>query len=308
MRKYRYLLTIVVALMIYGSFLSGCVNDRKPSEATLIVSIAPLKYIVEAITCRDFPVEVLVPEGSSPETYSPTPLQISHIETSPIIFVTGLIDFETELAQRLTNNTRGSTRFADLSKGITLIEGTCSHNHNNISVHPHNHGIDPHIWVSPKQLKIMSENAYNAISAIFPDSTKYHGAYLELLGNIDQVSEYVEQTINNNAITHFFIYHPALTYYANDYGLEQIALEEEGKEPSLSHMKNIVNSAKYHDLKYIMIQREFPRSAVEAIAHDIGAEIVVINPLSEDILHELIAITNVINSDITCINKKNTNE
>lgn len=273
--------------------LAGCGNRHKSYENTLVVSIAPLKYIIETVTCGDFPVEVLVPEGVSPETYSPTPRQMSIAEKSPAIFVTGLIDFENELSSRLRKLLNNNT-IIDLSKGIDLIEGTCSHNHRDRESGLHNHGTDPHVWTSPAQLIILARNAYRAIEAIYPDSLKYREAYVKLDMELKALDEEVASKISDSGIEYILVYHPALTYYARDYGIIQVALESEGKEPSAVHMRNIVSLAKDNGVKHILYQREFSGSAVKAAAKEIGASIVGINPLAENIPEEITRITNVI--------------
>ena len=83
--------------------------------------------------------------------------------------------------------------------------------------------------------------------------------------------------------TTFMIYHPALTYLARDYGLTQIAIENEGKEPSAKHLAHIIKQAENEGLKHIFYQSEFPASSVEIICKDINATAVEINPLEEDI-------------------------
>lgn len=274
----------------------SCKEKRSQTGERIIVSIAPLKYIVEAITCGDFNIDILLPEGASPETYSPTPKQIAGLENSLFLFTTGLIDFENELISKVDKSliSKGN-RIISLSKGITLLSGTCSHSH--IEGHSHSHGIDPHVWTSPKQLKIMALNAYNAISNAYPDSVKYAIAYRQLDEEIEALSEWAAVTLKVSGVDKFIIYHPALTYYANDYGLEQIAVENEGKEPSAVHMKSIIDEARNAGITSVMYQKEFPRSVVELVARELDADIIEINPLAEDIVSELRLITNVITSN-----------
>lgn len=329
----KYRLSLLICLLIcICCVLNGCGGRQKSTHETIVVSIAPLKYIAEIITTGDFPISVLVPEGTGPETYSPTPLQILETESSKLFLVTGLIDFEKELAVRLDKVLKNSN-IVNLSEGIELIEGSCSrgeaadphghdhnaHNHkyshnsnghgaacphhgesqNYSRNHHHHHGVDPHIWTSPDELKIMAKNAFAAIAKAWPDSlAKYTAGYEALIKELDELSLYVADAVSKSGVTHFMVYHPALTYYARDYGLEQLTIEEEGKEPSVMHMQEIVREARKHGIEAIMYQREFPRSVVESTARETGARIVEINPLSDDIPGEIIKITNVITNVI----------
>ena len=284
---------MAIIIVFCLSMVYSCKMKHQETGDTIIVSIAPLKYIVEKITCGDFNVEVLLPEGASPETYSPTPRQIANVENSAFLFTTGLMDFENELVSKVDKSLIDrSNKIVSLSKGITLLSGTCSHSHE--EGHSHSHGIDPHVWTSPEQLKVIALNTYNAISYEYPDSVKYAVAYRQLDKEIETLSEWVKTTLKASGVERFIIYHPALAYYAHDYGLEQIAVENEGKEPSAVHMKGIIDEAREAGITSVMYQKEFPRSVVEPIARELNAVIIEVNPLSEDIFSELRMITNVI--------------
>lgn len=278
--------TILASLMLMAC--AGCSHNNAAQEETLAVSISPIKYIVETITCGDFNVEVLVPDGASPETFSPSASQMAGIEKSRMLFTSGLLDFEQELVKRISNNT---TQIIDLSKGIEVLSGTCSHVHNGDG---HSHGTDPHIWTSPKQLKIMVANAHDAIMQAFPDSVKYDSAYMRLCSRLDAVSDTITNRITASGTDAFIIYHPALTYYAADYGLEQISLEEEGKEPSAAHMGSIIRLAGERHINKLLYQRQFPVEVVMSAAKDMNAEPVEIDPLGENIVDEILRITDII--------------
>lgn len=285
----KYLVYIIVTAII--SINTSCISNKSNHDGiTLTASISPVKYLVETITCGDFPVEVLVPSGASPESYSPTASQMVDIENSRMIFTTGLLDFETELVSKLRNNVG---EIVNLSNGITLLEGTCEHS-NTHSATSHNHGTDPHIWSSPEKLKLMSTNIYNAISNAYPDSVKYKKAYDKLILRLDSLSASVSDKLYTSGVKCFIIYHPALTYFANDYGLTQLSLESEGKEPSAQHMRSIVDAAHANDLKYILYQKQFSRSVVEAIANEISGEPIEIDPLAENVIEEINRITEII--------------
>lgn len=282
----KHIYIIFASLILLTS--TGCSHNDVVQEETLAVSISPIKYIVETITCGDFKIEVLVPDGASPETFSPAASQMTGIEKSRILFTSGRLDFEQELVKRISNS---ATQIVDLSKGIEVRSGTCSHVHDSDG---HSHGIDPHIWTSPKQLKIMASNAHDAIMAAFPDSVKYDSAYMQLCSKLDAVSDKVTNQITSSGIDAFIIYHPALTYYAADYGLEQISLEKEGKEPSAVHMEAVIRLANELHITKLLYQRQFPEEIVMSVAKDMKAEPVEIDPLGENIVDEILRITDII--------------
>lgn len=288
MNRLRLILTIFILTILFN----GCRERKIVVENRAVVSIAPLKPLVENILGDDFEISVLVPQGASPETFEPTPKQLRDVETARFVFGTGLLEFEQELLHRVARN----EQIINLSQGIELITGTCSHAHHSHNAtcehdctheHHHAHGIDPHIWCSPKALGKMAENTYNAIAHEMPDSTKYGERYTTLCIKLLELNEEVSELCRQSPRSTFFIYHPALTYLARDYGLTQVAVEHEGKEPSAKHLARIIEQVQKHGVKHIFYQSEFPASSVEIICKDCNATAVEINPLEEDVLENI---------------------
>jgi zinc transport system substrate-binding protein len=171
MRKITILLTIALLAV-------ACASKTESTQKTIFVTITPMQAIVEEITMGDFNVEVIVPKGASPETLEPTLKQVAAISDAEFIFSSGLINFE----QNLINSINGDGEVVNLSKGVELIAGSCSHGN-----HEHKHGVDPHIWTSPRTLRTMVLNAHDAIIAHYPDSTKYTAATERLLARLDEL-------------------------------------------------------------------------------------------------------------------------
>ena len=172
-----------------------------------------------------------------------------------------------------------------------LIAGTCSHGSHG---HTHTHGIDPHVWTSPRALQKMAENAYEAIRKAYPDSVKYETNYRLLQQELKALDERTAARIAASDVEYFIIYHPALTYYARDYGLRQIAIEADGKEPSAKQLTQIIRQAREDGVRRILYQSQFPASAVEVIARDIDAQYVEVDPLREDVIANIEEITGII--------------
>lgn len=272
--------------------LAGCAGRQKVDDSNvLVVSIQPLKYLVDSIVGDDFVVEVLVPPGSGPETYEPTPAQIKTAETAKLLFFTGLIDFETSLLLRFDDR----ERFVNLGAGIDVIEGTCSHGHE--SGHGHSHGIDPHIWMSPRELLRMAETAYSRINELYPDSVSYTANYKGLRERLEILDREAGARIEASGRRSFVIFHPGLTYYARDYGLRQITLEQDGKEPSARQLQQVVDVARADNITKVFYQSEFPRNVVEVAAAEIGAEPVEIDILGYDVVENILKITDLIVSE-----------
>ena len=275
-------ITLLIAILC-----GGCTSRRPADGEPLYVSILPLRSLVQGIVGDDFDIEVLVPPGASPETFEPTPRQFVGLNKARMVFNVGLIDFETMLLAKVEDQ----AKVVDLSRGIELITGTCSHSSHG---HTHTHGIDPHVWTSPRALQKMAENAYEAIREAYPDSVKYETNYRLLQQELKALDERTAARIAASDVEYFIIYHPALTYYARDYGLRQIAIEADGKEPSAKQLTQLIRQAREDGVRRILYQSQFPASAVEVIARDIDAEYAEVDPLREDVIANIEEITGII--------------
>lgn len=275
-------ITLLIAILC-----GGCTSRRPADGEPLYVSILPLRSLVQGIVGDDFDIEVLVPPGASPETFEPTPRQFVGLNKARMVFNVGLIDFETTLLAKVEDQ----AKVVNLSRGIELIAGTCSHGSHG---HTHTHGIDPHVWTSPRALQKMAENAYEAIRKAYPDSVKYETNYRLLQQELKALDERTAARIAASDVEYFIIYHPALTYYARDYGLRQIAIEADGKEPSAKQLTQLIRQAREDGVRRILYQSQFPASAVEVIARDIDAEYAEVDPLREDVIANIEEITGII--------------
>lgn len=275
----------IATFIICALLIVGCTTKSDSDKKTIFVTITPMQSIIEEITAGDFDIEVIVPKGASPETFEPTPKQVTSFSDAEFIFSTGIIDFEQSLVERIS----GDAEVVNLSNGIELIAGSCSHGN-----HKHKHGVDPHIWTSPRALRTMVTNAHKAIMAHYPDSVKYTEATGRLLERIDALDTYCATRIKAEGVEAMMIYHPAYTYYARDYGIEQIAIEHDGKEPSLRQTTALIEKAKEHGVKAILRQPQYSEDKVRAIANDADAEIITTDPLAEDILGEIERVTEII--------------
>lgn len=284
---------IICAALLSSLLFEACSSKPIKQEKTCYVSILPIRYIIQEIVGQDLKINVLVPPGASPETFEPSPKQFIELNHAQLIFNVGLIDFETTLLAKIQNQ----SKIVNLSDGVELLEGSCAHEKNPDKNHPehnHDHGIDPHIWTSPKALKRMAENAFNAIHSIYPDSAKYRDNYDRLTEKLDELDNRTQEKIRQSKVPYFIVYHPALTYYARDYGVRQVAIENDGKDPSARQLAKIIRDARNNGIRKIFYQNQFPKSVVEVIAQDMEAEYIEIDPLEEQVIENIDRITDLI--------------
>ena len=262
----------------------ACGNTAQKSEKAIItVTIEPLRYFTEAIAGENYQVVSMVPKGSSPESYDPTPQQLVNLSKSQAYFRIGHIGFEQAWMKKLEANCP-NMKIYDTSKGIDLIRDK-GHWHGN---HFHEGGVEPHIWNSTQNALIIADNIYQALCEL--DST--HQADYKY--RLDSLKQSIQQTdaetrrLLENADSTFLIYHPALSYFARDYGLKQISIEEGGKEPSPAQLKKLIETCRNENVHTIFVQQEFDQRNAQLIAHELGIDIVSINPLSYDWTEEML--------------------
>ncbi len=278
MRYFSAIFTVVFVLF----FAWGCSRTAKKQEKPAIsVSILPLQFLADQISGGDFEVNVIVPPGSNPETYEPTPQQMKELAHSSLYFQIGLIDFEQALTDGFLFGVP-TLQIVNLSQGVELITGDCGHTHNIDSQSESlSHGIDPHLWLSPRIVRIMTATICSELCRIQPDSAqKYQQNKDALTKTIDSIDQCISHIFSNIPCKKFIIYHPALTYYARDYNLEQLSVEEDGKEPSAAHLKELVEVAKNNRLNTIFYQKQLNSAVVKALAAEVGLAMQPIDPLA----------------------------
>lgn len=289
----------LLAAIAVVCLLTACNGQQKKEEKSadekpiLTVTVEPQRYFTEAIAGDKFTVVSMVPKGASPETYDPAPQQLVTLSKSKAYLRIGFIGFEQIWMERLMENTPHMQVF-DTSAGIDLILG---HSHGKEVKDGHPHNVEPHIWNSTHNAKVIARNICRALCQLDKENRPYYTARLDSLClRIQQTDSLIRQKLQaKEADKAFMIYHPALSYFARDYGLTQIAIEEDGKEPSPAQLKKLIDICKEQNVHVIFVQPEFDRRNAEAIAAQTGTHVVDINPLSyqweEEMIHAAEALT-----------------
>jgi len=263
-------------------------------EDIITVTIEPQRYFAEQLVDSLFKIVTMVPPGSSPEDYDPTPQQMIQLAKSKAYFCIGHIGFENVWLDKLKQN-NPDVLFFDNSEGIDFAFSEHCHGSHEHHDHVFDSGIDPHTWTSPKEVSIIVQNMCNALIEIDSKNAEIYKRNLEkLLDEIKETNQIVENYLNQSFQKSFLIYHPALAYFARDYGFDQYSIEMEGKEPTPAQLKNIIDIAKREKTKVVFIQQEFDKKNAEIIANETGCQLVVINPLSYNWSEEIIRIARVL--------------
>lgn len=283
------ILTVFLSL-----FLLVACHDKREQEKIVTVTIEPQRFFAEKIAGDQFKVYSVVPAGQSPETYDPTPKQMVQVGESAAYLQIGNLGFEQVWMQKIREN-NPSLKIFDMSKGMKLLtepeEGHHPEEEGEEHHHHHAGGVDPHIWSSVIGAKVIARNTLDAFIAIDPGhAEEYRKNYESLLAEIDQTEKEIIRLLDPLIYRTFIIYHPALTYFAHEFHLTQLCIEMDGKEPSPSQLKALVETARANQTKVVFIQEEFDKKNAELIAKETGCRLVTINPLAYHWNREMIYI------------------
>jgi len=289
----------MVGMTIVLLMAAGCVQQQGAvvpvnngtTPFTVAVTILPQKQFVERITGEHARIIILVPPGASPHTHEPTPKQLEDISKASVYVKVGSgIEFERAWMNKLWGiNPRMVV--VDSSTGIQLISGYHEDDEADAVPGTQYHtseeeaGSDPHIWLSPKNAKIMVENTYQGLARADPEhKTVYRANTDEYLKELDELDADISREISQKQVHAIMVYHPAWSYFARDYGLLQIPIETDGKDPSPKGIENLIRQAKEGNITVVFASPEYSTKSAEVIAKEIGGIVILVDPLEEDYL------------------------
>lgn len=280
---YRIVLacTLIVSM---GVGLISCSSERQASSPLrLTTTIAPVADLVERLVGDEQEVHILLPQGNTPESYEPTPQDLIALGESTSYLYVGNLGFETAWIDRI-RELYPDLRMTRLDDGLEHSLCTSGDRHSSGHIH------DPHYWMSFGGIQVMARNVAGVLQELHPElAPRIDSACRALVYHLDSLrtahgASDVESRLEQKA---FVIYHPSLSYYAEEVGVRQLVIEQDGKEPSPAQIGRLIDEAKALGVRYVFVQNEFNPSLTESIAKEIGAETIVIHPLRRDWLAEL---------------------
>ncbi len=282
------LILSVVALMVSCSPNKS--SEKKTESDVITVSILPQKTFVQKIAGDDFVINLLIPPGSSPAAYTLLPSQLKDISRSAVWFRIGYIGFEHSWQDKIAQ-ANSNMKVVNLSEGLDLIADKMEQHGD----HVHLDGVDPHVWLSPVLVKQMAKKILDELVDLKPEKTvEYKANYMRFVKECDQLNIDLTNQLKPYKGRKFIVFHPSLSYYAREYGLDQYSLESGGKEPTPQHLKKVVDLAKEENIKIIYIQSEFDREHARVFAQEIGGEIIQVGPLNPAWEENLRNMTNIL--------------
>lgn len=253
----------------------------------VFVSVVPQKFFVENIGGEHVSVDVLVRPGHNPATYNPTSRQMQRFAAADVLFRIG-VPFESSWLGRLSAANE-TLEIIDARDGIETLQIAAHHGHaDDHDEHAEHAETDPHIWTSPLVAQKMLIQIKQVLSRLQPENAAYFEArYQHLQQQLQQLHTVISRQLAPYAGQKFIVFHPSWGYFADTYQLEQVAIEVDGKQPNARMLSKQVKQAHNEDIHVIFIQPQFSQQTARAFADAIDGEIITIDPLAEDYIHNM---------------------
>lgn len=284
-RRGRFFIAISMVAVVCGQALA-----QRP--VSVFVSIVPQQYFVQQIGKDKVAVSVMVQPGASPATYEPKPLQMAKLSNARLYFSIG-VPFETFWLDKIASANSDMT-IVHTDKGIEKLPMAVHHHeddhhdetamteddHDRDNDHGHA-GLDPHIWLSPKLVKIQAGNILDALAAEDPENKDFYTEnYTVFIEKIDNLDQDLARMLKNKAGMQFMVFHPSWGYFARDYNLKMIPIEIEGKNPKPAKLQALIGHARNEGIKVIFVQPQFSTKSAELVAREINGQVLPANPLA----------------------------
>jgi len=265
--------------------LSCSSGEKAGGKIGVVVTLPPQAYFVKKLAGDKADVTVMVPSGASPHTYEPAPSQMTAVAKADMYAKVGSgVEFELVWLDKLLEQ-NNNLLVVDCSEGIQILESVADEHPDNGEL---DHEMDPHIWMSPIHAVFMVQNICNGLMTIDPANVEYYRQNRDILiEELVQVDRYIRNSLFDVTNRNFMVYHPAFGYFAKEYDLTMIPIEEEGKEPTASGLTHLIEQAEEYNINVIFASPQFDPRSAGVIADEIGGTVIFIDAMAEDYVTNL---------------------
>jgi zinc transport system substrate-binding protein len=274
---HRWLFCLYCLLLTCSTCVCANALDHVPKA---LVTVPSYRYFANRIAGDRLQVDLMVPVGASAHTFEPTAKQIMAASRADLWFTTGE-PFEA-CVWRALRAYHPSMCQVDLRTGVKLIAGEGGHTH--CSCHPD--GVDLHMWLSPRVAAQQVQTMVKALQERYPAHAPYFAAngaalHAELLALDAEIRQRLGSSASS-AQRLIVVSHPAFAYFGRDYGIKQLSIEVEGKDPTPRQLTQLLVDARKAGTKAIYVQPQYPNKGAALIAQQLGAQLIEVDPYAED--------------------------
>jgi zinc transport system substrate-binding protein len=287
----RWTRILAPLLIVLSLATPGLAKQPGNAPIRVFVSVLPMKYLVERVGGSHVNTQAMVGRGQSPHTYEPTPRQMTELSRAQIYFRVG-VTFEQIWMKRITA-LNPKLRIVDLRDGIRLRRLEDHHDEGQHMGAGHagessGSTLDPHVWTSPVLARTMAEHIRATLAKIDPAHAKaYQDGFDSLAADLTALDLQLRSRLGRVKHRKFLVFHPSWGYFADTYGLQQLAIEAAGKEPGPRSLARIIALARQENIHVIFVQPQFSRTTANTVARAIDGKVVPIDPLAENYIDNL---------------------
>lgn len=298
--KKKLLFTLFTTLVLVVLLLTGCnqnkTTDIDKEKIQVMTSILPVAEFITKVGGDKVEVEALIPPGYEPHSYELTPEQLKKVSDADLFVKTGQIEFERANMDKIIEQNKGM-KVIDGAEGITLRDME-AHDHEVEHEADEQENKDPHTWLAVGSAKIYINNIYQALVELDADNENYYKSNKQAYEKeLDEVDEYLKDTLGKVENKKLIVYHPAFGYLLDEYGFVQMPIEIEGKEPTAAQLEELIEHAREYGIRVVFVQEQFSPKNAEVIAAEINGTVVEIDPLASDFIANLKRIADKINQN-----------
>jgi zinc transport system substrate-binding protein len=277
-RMKKFISIIMTVLLITGFAACGRAAEKPTQQSglTIYTSFYPMEFLVSEIAGDKAEIVSLVPAGVEPHDWEPKPRTLAELQGSDMLVYNGA-GMEPWLKGLLPSIEKAGVKAVNTSEGLELLP----FDEKNADEHEEEALIyDPHIWVSPIKYKQQAKNVLNALIEIDSANQDYYKAnYNKLAEQLDKLDADYRQATTGFKSKVFIVSHAAFEYMAKEYGLTQMPIRgvTPQAEPSPAKMAELVEICRKNNVKYIFFESLVSPKLSQALASEVGAQILVLN-------------------------------
>jgi zinc transport system substrate-binding protein len=280
--RYMCFILLIIFLGLTGCAKEVATNHSPKEEKPLVyVTIYPVYDFTKKIGGDLVEVNQIVPRNADVHSFEPSAKLLSNLVQADLVIYNGA-NMEPWIPKIMEALEKEQVTFINASEDVTLLELGENSSHQGLEGVHEQFGVDPHVWLSPKNAVSQSRTICNALIAIDEEHAGYYRHnFTQLVKELEKLDREYRLTLQNSRRTEFIVSHAAFGYLANEYGLEQIPIKglTAEAEPSPTKIREIITLAQQHGLKYIFFEPQSVSEISELIAQELGIETLELNPL-----------------------------
>lgn len=310
----------LLGLLLVASGGCSSFHRAEPEGLRVAVAIEPIAFLVERLAGPYAQVQVLIPPGADAHTFQLSPRQLADLAQADLFVRVGLA-LEDRILEKLREH-RANLPLVNLAEAIAyrrflstpedssegafpFEQGVSAHAHSLANASQKSTpslleggelaGQDPHIWLSPPLLKEQAKRIAQALAEHDPAHAHHYRRNLtQLESELDALHAWIRQKLAPYRGRTFLVFHPSFGYFADCYGLRQLAVQQEAKPPTPQALRHLIQQAQAQTCSIILVQPQFDLRSARVVAEAVGAQLVEINDLERNVPQTLKKLTEVL--------------